>query len=339
MMNEVVLCTPSCQIASRSHMENPSRNKTTISVTVVICTYNRADSLGRTLVSVAACDTPPTLDWEVLIVDNNSTDGTRELVTEFCSRPPHRFRYVFERQQGLSHARNAGIREAQGEIVVFTDDDVTVEKSWLRNLVAPLADPEWAGAGGRIEPVWTSMCPDWLSPNEPYALGPLVMFDRGPTSRELREAPFGANMAFRKWVFERHGGFRADLGNRPGSEIRNDDSEFGARILAAGERLRYEPAAIVYHPVAENRLQRSYFLMWWFDKGRGDVRQYGRDVQGRYCAAGVPLYLFRNLAVWTVRWLTAISPRRRFFNKLKVWKKMGEIWESYALASQSQEVQ
>ena len=263
-----------------------------------------------------------------------SEDDLRQIVEEFSQRYPGRFKYTLEKEQGLCPARNTGIRCAQGEIVVFTDDDVTVEPTWLQNVALGFADPQWAGIGGKIVPLWSCARPRWLSLDEPYASGPLVMFDRGPTARELTEAPFGANMAFRQSVFEKHGGFRTDLGNRPGSEIRNDDSEFGARILAAGERLWYEPSAVVYHPVPEKRLQRNYFLAWWFDKGRGDIRQYGRP-NTRYRAAGIPIYLFRNLAVWTVRWALAMQPRRRFFNKLKVWKKLGEIRECYVQSKQA----
>lgn len=162
--------------------------------------------------------------------------------------------------------------------------------------------------------------------NERYGLAPFAMFDRGQTPCELAEPPFGANMAFRKSIFEKYGGFRTDLGPRPGSEIRNEDTEFGARILAAGERLRYEPGAVVYHPVSQERLRKEYFLAWWFGKGRADVRQFG--VRGsRWCCFGVPLFLFRKLVVWTIRWIVAIDPQLRFSNKTKIWGTLGKIIE------------
>lgn len=298
-------------------------------ITVVLCTYNRSESLASALNSAAALALPESVEWEILVVDNNSSDRTREVVGDFCGRYPDRFRYLFEPQQGLSQARNAGIREARGGMIAFMDDDATVEPTWLQNLTAALHNGQWAGVGGRIFPVWTCSRPRWLSLEAWYALGPLVMFDRGPDASELAEPPFGANMAFRKTMFEKYGGFRTDLGNRPGSEIRNDDSEFGARLLAAGERLRYEPSAVVYHPVPENRLQKKYFLAWWFDKGRADIRQFGIRPGTKYSAAGIPLYLFRNVAARTLEWVVAIDPSRRFSHKLKVWTKAGEILECY----------
>src|ERR1035438_1397841 len=99
-------------------------------VTVVMGPYNRWESLGKELGSGAAAQTPDPVDWEVLVVDNNSKDRTRAVTNEFCHRHPGRFRYIFEPQQGLSNARNAGIREARGEGIAFMDDDETVGPGW-----------------------------------------------------------------------------------------------------------------------------------------------------------------------------------------------------------------
>ena len=95
------------------------------------------------------CSDPDCVDWEVLVVNNNSTDKTEEIVREYCRVHP-RFKYVFESRQGLSHARNAGIAKATGDILAFTDDDVLAEQDWLWNLTSSLGDGHWDGAGGRI---------------------------------------------------------------------------------------------------------------------------------------------------------------------------------------------
>ena len=121
-------------------------------ISVILCTYNRCESLTRALESVAASQMPDSVDWEILVVDNNSKDRTRAVTSEFCLRHPGRVRYLFEAQQGLSNARNAGIHEARSEIIAFTDDDVTVEPTWLHNLTASLHDGLWAGAGGEYAP-------------------------------------------------------------------------------------------------------------------------------------------------------------------------------------------
>lgn len=298
-------------------------------ITIILCTYNRCESLQSALNSVAASVLPQSVEWEVLVVDNNSTDQTRKVVQEFCNRSPHRFRYLFESQQGKSHALNSGIREARGNILAFMDDDVTVHPSWLQSLTAPLRSDEWAGAGGRIVPAWTFSPPRWLFADSYHAAGPLVGFHPSPNAGRLKEAPIGTNMAFRKKMFEKYGYFRTDLGPRPGSEIRNEDTEFGDRLLNGGERLRYEPSALVFHPVTSDRINKKYFLKWWFNKGEANIRQFGIRPGTKYYFGGIPLFLFRNLVVWTFKWMVAIQPARRFSSKLSVWTKLGEIAECY----------
>jgi glucosyl-dolichyl phosphate glucuronosyltransferase len=302
-----------------------------MNITVIVCTYNRCHSLAKALASAAALRVPESAEWEVLVVDNNSRDQTCEVVKEFCNRYPGRFRYLFEPQPGKSYALNSGIREARGTVLAFMDDDVTVEPTWLVNLTATLHSGEWEGAGGRILPEKNFSPPRWLSltgARGRYALAPLALFDVGEEPGQLAEPPFGTNMAFRKEMFEKHGSFRTDLGPRPGSEIRNEDTEFGARLLAEGERIRYEPSAVVYHAVSEDRVQKKYYLDWWFDKGRADIRQFGISPNA-WCVFGIPLYLFRRLSVWTLRWMVTLNLPRRFHSKLAVWTKAGEIVECY----------
>jgi glycosyltransferase involved in cell wall biosynthesis len=298
-------------------------------ITVILCTYNRGEDLANALNSVAASTLPESTEWEVLVVDNNSTDHTRNVVEGFCLRFPGRFRYRFEPQQGKSHALNAGIREARGEVLAFMDDDVTVEPTWLHNLTAALRDGEWVGSGGRILPERTFQIPRWLSVKGRYALAPLALFDLGPQCGALDEPPFGTNMAFRKKMFDKYGGFRTDLGPRPGNEIRNEDTEFGRRLLIAGERLRYEPSAVVYHPVSHSRIQKRYFLAWWFDKARADIRESGLSPDTKWSVLGIPLNLFPRLALWTLRWVVSVDPSLRFSNKVKAWGGAGQIVECF----------
>ena len=284
---------------------------------------------------------PDSVEWEVLVVDNNSRDQTRAVVEEFCRQHPGRFRYLFEAQQGLSQARNSGIRAARGEILAFLDDDVTVEPTWLQNLTASLQDSEWAGAGGRILPERGFSPPRWLSIDGPYAMGGvLALFDRGGKAGELDWAPFGTNMAFRKSMFEKYGGFRTDLGRCGDQLMSGEDTEFGRRLVSAKERLRYEPSAVVYHPVPENRLRKEYFLAWYFGFGRSLVREAGRGPD----IWGIPRPYFSilkkgstALAPLMLRWMLALKPQKKFFYKVLVWRTAGEIVEMYRLARQPDE--
>lgn len=321
----------------RGPLQTGSRTKpgeerqSSMNISVILCTFNRCCLLPAALESVAASSVPPGIKWEVLVVDNNSTDETREVVEAFSRRHPGRFRYLFEPHPGKSYALNAGIASATGDALAFMDDDVTVVPEWLWSLVAPLTEGGFAGTGGRIKPRWaTTELPNWL-PNEGWsATGPLVSFDRGDEGHPLEESPFGTNMAYLRRAFEQYGGFRVDLGPCPYNEIRNEDSEFARRLLRAGERLYYVPSAVVYHPVTEDRLTKKYFLTWWFDKGRSQIRESGVPQDEGWLIRGIPLIMFRRLARWTVQWSITLNPRRRFECKLRAWTSLGIISECHS---------
>lgn len=304
-------------------------------ISLILCTYNRCEMLSRALDSVLACQLPDSFQWELLVVDNNSSDRTREIVESYSSRFRDRIRYIFEARQGKSNALNRGVLEARGEILAFMDDDVQVDPQWLYKISAPLQDGSWAGVGGRIIPPKDFSPPSWLPVEGPFSLGGiLAFFDLGESPHELMEPPFGTNMAFRKETFAKHGGFRVDLGPCPGTEIRGEDTEFGRRILRAGERLWYEPAAIVRHAVPENRLEKKYFLRFLYDHGRALIREKGENA---------PVGIFRPHHLTLLRialrrsprrileWLFALDEQERFSCKCMVWMtfgQMAEIWNS-----------
>jgi glucosyl-dolichyl phosphate glucuronosyltransferase len=306
-------------------------------ISVILCTHNRCQLLAQALESVAASTLPESVEWEVLVMDNNSNDQTHEVVEDFCRRYPGRFRYLFERRQGKSYALNTAIVESTGDVLVFLDDDVIVEPSWLQNLTAPLSSGEWVGSGGRILPKWTCSTPPWLPPQGWYLTGPLALFDLNASSGPLTEPPFGTNMAFRKEMFEKYGNFRTDLGRCGKGLISNEDTEFGRRLLAAGEPLRYQPSAVVHHPVTENRVTKKYYLKWWFEKGRADIRELGIPGDAKWFIFGVPLQSFRRLIRWTLQWMVTVNSRLRFEQKLKVWLNAGMIVECYRLSPSSKQ--
>jgi glucosyl-dolichyl phosphate glucuronosyltransferase len=318
-----------CSI-QRSAVEKIADPRPSLNISLIICTFNRGERLAKTLANIAVQTFSSPTTWEVLVVDNNSTDQTRSVVEDYYRRLPAIFRYLFESQPGKSHALNKGIKEARGNILAFTDDDVMVESTWLQNLTLNLKTGEWSGSGGRVLPAKDFSQPPWLSSMGGYAQGPLALFDPPANGFNLANAPFGNNMAYRREMFEKYGVFRTDLGPRPSSQIRGEDTEFGDRLMAAGEKIRYEPTAVAYHDVGENRAQQQYFLNWWFDKARAEIRQYGVD-SGAFCCSGVPLFLVRRLVVWTFRWMVTLTPAERFTCKIKVWRTTGEILECHRL--------
>jgi glycosyltransferase involved in cell wall biosynthesis len=295
-------------------------------ISVVLCTYNRAESLRRTLCSLSAMRVPANLRWEVLVVDNNSSDHTRDVTEMAGGHLP--CRYLFEDRQGKSFALNTAIPQARGEIVAFTDDDVTIDQDWLTALWRAVTQLDCAGVGGCIRPVWNCLKPPWYSDSEPYRImaGVVVDYDLGNVSQEISKPPFGANMAFRKDVFKKHGVFRTDLGPTGRRLMRGEDTEFCQRIIDSGENIVYVPDAIVYHPVDEKRLQKRYFQSWYYEYGRMIVR---RDPPATETVRwfGVPRYILRELAGAALTWATAFEPKKRFFHKLECYQRFGQIAE------------
>ena len=253
----------------------------------------------------------------------------RRSLEDFCHRYPGRFRYLFEPRQGKSNALNSGIRAARGEILVFTDDDVTVEPTWLESLTAPLHDTQWAGSGGRVLPEPGFSPPPWLAIDGPLnQLGALcAYFEPADLSGQLDRPPIGANMAFRREMFLSYGDFRTDLGPRPDSELRHEDTEFGRRLMAGGERLCYVPSAIVYHEIHQSRVQKKFFLSWWFGMGRGFIRE-----TGRIPSTAKILRTAARIALRTLKCIFGVSPQRRFYSKCWLWYEAGTMVEIYRQA-------
>lgn len=265
-------------------------------ISVVICTYNRCDSLRQTLETVCALNVPPSLSWELLVVDNNSTDATPEVCRQFLSRLP--VRYLFERRQGLSAARNCGIREALGDLIVFTDDDVDVHADWLLELWrASENHPDAFYLGGKIVPEWQASPPAWLRDNATGLLrGLCVSCDHGPVSHYLgdgEEAFYGANMAFRKKVFLKGVNFREELGRNAMSALCGEETALINELRRQGMRGFYVATAMVYHRTPKSRMTERYMRKWFKGLGVTAVRtgEY-EDTKRKWL--GAPGYLWRQ---------------------------------------------
>ena len=187
---------------------------------------------------------------------------------------PNRLENYQTDSKKLTWAVNAGIRETRGDLIAFTDDDVGVDADWARALVTALDAPEYVGAGGRIVADCEAAVPRWMRLDGPARLMHVGSFDVGPAPAPLRVPPFGANMAFRRDVFERHGLFRTDLGPGPGRYLPGQDTEFGSRLLRAGARLAWVPGAIVRHRVRPDAMTQRYVTSWSL-RPRTDVDPHG----------------------------------------------------------------
>lgn len=300
-------------------------------ISVVICTYNRAGSLDRTLESLGQMTVPEDLDWELIIVDNRSVDGTKELVQEFLQRGNLPLRYVFEEQQGQSYARNTGILAATGEIIVFTDDDVTVDSNWLASTKKAFDKHECRVLGGRIVDTWPCSRPAWYQEDGPFATAKaIVRWDLGENVCKADVGPYGANMAFKREIFTKYGLFRTDLGRVANCLTAGEDIEFIDRLRNGGEEPLYIPDAVVFHPVTDERTRKGYFQRWCFDGARSQVRLEGPYKNG-VCYFGIPRYCFRALFERFVMYFFAVEPKRRFFHKLEMYRLAGRMVESRRL--------
>jgi|HubBroStandDraft_6_1064221.scaffolds.fasta_scaffold00141_13 glycosyltransferase involved in cell wall biosynthesis len=298
-------------------------------ISVVLPTYNRAASLRATLETFAGLAVPSGISWELLVVDNNSTDETRAVIERAAGKARFCVRYVFERRQGRSFALNAGIAEARGEVIVFTDDDVLLHRDWLSNLKQTFERFDCAAVAGRVVPMWNQPKPDWLEMEGQFAV---VHYELGDEFREIREPPLGANSAFRRDVFQRHGLFRLDLGVSGSKHtITCDDTEFGERLIRAGEKIMYSPNAIVYHPVDPKRTTKKYFLTWYYYNGRSLTRTAGSPNEGIFYF-GVPRWLYRELLSNAAKWFFCLDGMRRFHYRLRTYRSVGNIVESHQLS-------
>ena len=258
-------------------------------ITVVICTYNRAQSLRTTLESVTDLDRSANFSWEVIVVDNNSNDQTRDVVFSFINDRKIDLVYHFEGQQGHSFARNAGVRRARGRIVAFTDDDVVVDRHWLNHISEAFQNQDVAVVGGPILPIWPAPPPCWLTEN---LHGNLALLDYGNEDMFLdHDALWGANLAIRRAALEAHGMFDTSLGRTSGKLTCGEETDLISKIRRSGGRLRYCAGARVFHRIGAERVKKRYFRRWRKDNGELAGIRFAGPVSRS--VLGIPLYIIR----------------------------------------------
>ena len=284
---------------------------------MVVPSYNRRDSLLRTLESLTRQTFDPT-DFEVVVVDNNSSDGTAQAVARYADRRNGHLRCLREAAQGAAHARNRGIRETSSPIVAFLDDDVEADANWLEKMLSGLADSRAAAVGGRTEPVWDGALPDWWLPEYEK------VFARnwGDARRTVVEFPFfySLNFAVRREVLAAVGAFDPRLGPKGHRHVVGEDADLCRRIHQTGGSLYYLPDAVVYHHVESERLTRNFFRRRFYYSGMTHLTE--RQIEGR--SLELP-YQVKALATGLVRWLSARSKSERFRHELELWYRAGNL--------------
>jgi len=235
-------------------------------VTVTIQTYNRCGLLAETLESLRSLRGPAAVEYEILVVDNNSTDGTAQVLEKYGRLLAPRLRSVFEPQQGLSHARNRALREAQGQIVSFLDDDVLVDPDWLSAVVGAFERYQADVVGGKSYLIYRSRRPSWLSEHYEFFLSRLDYGDRAIVG--VDQDLYGLNFSVRRGTILRAGGFDPSLGRCGSVSLRSgEESDLLRRVRALGGVVVYEPRAVVGHIIAGDRLRMKWFLRRAFAAG------------------------------------------------------------------------
>jgi glycosyltransferase involved in cell wall biosynthesis len=286
------------------------------SASIIICTYNRASSLVETLETITQMDVPEGVEWEVLVVDNNSTDDTREAVARFIQAGHKDIRYLFEAKQGKAYALNHAIHNAHGEILAFTDDDALVGRQWLQLILDTFSELKPDCVGGKVVPVWLDQRPDWLTDR---LLNVLAMLDLGESVHALDgkkgEMLYGVNFAFKKDFFVKHGLFNTELCSRGAG---NEDHELFQRLQRSGGRAIYHPGIVVRHKVFPERMRKPYFRRWHYLVGRDRAKLVTNTSFRVFGIEGYMIRHFLALLGKYVRALFALDREQIFYYELKV---------------------
>lgn len=228
---------------------------------IIICTYNRVSYLKETIESILSHFADKT-NYELLIIDNNSTDNTAQVVKEFLHIPL--VRYVLETNQGLSHARNRGIKEASNEILVFLDDDIDIEPNYLDVCDKVYNDPNVHIVGGKVLPYNTNV-PEWL-PNQYYYI---VSIFNPSDSPFYTDKLMGANYSMRREAALKIGWYNIELGRKGANLMGGEEVDYLDRARRLDYTILYEPKLVVYHKI-ENKLTKKYVYDYSFNLGKSE---------------------------------------------------------------------
>ncbi len=285
-------------------------------IEIIICTYNRCEELKDVLKSLLCLNGKDEMDHRITIVDNNSSDNTKGVVREFQKISDQKIHYIFEPEQGQAAARNRGIKETDGDVIAFIDDDAIASKNWLKVIYKKFLNSDIDCLTGKVIPLWSCKIPRWYHPR---MRGVIVDVDRGDDTFVLKKLMPAVNMAVRRFVFEEYGGFRLDRG---------EDTEFSCRVVKAGCKILYCPEMLVYHKIIPYRVTKKYFIQWFFTGGgiRYIVdKEYGPPLRRAF---NVPLWMYREFFRDIVGWLNglfACKIKQRFLHEVQLFLFLGYV--------------
>lgn len=255
-------------------------------LSIVISTFNRALQLEQLLEDLsyqfAAISAEESAGVEVLLVDNNSYDNTKEVAYQYTESTVIPLKYYVEEKPGVSAARNFAVKQAKGQMVCFLDDDLTLDEDWLQEalkIAEDCSNREIGVYGGRVIPLWQERLPEWLSYEAPYGVDQKVFSGHSygdeesfyPVEGDLGRAnfPTGTNIFIRREIFDNCGDFRCDLGPDATQEALglHEDEEFFDYLSALKVPMLYVPQCSVFHPVGPEQMNKQFIRRWYFKSG------------------------------------------------------------------------
>jgi glycosyltransferase involved in cell wall biosynthesis len=282
-------------------------------ISVIISTRDRAEQLQACLEALVSQKGLAPRAYEVIVVDNGSSDHTAQVVEAIRQRSAQ-VRRLYEERPGLSIARNAGVRQAEGQIVCFTDDDAIPCPDYVAEILSSFDDPLVACVGGKVIASWPDGAPpDWFCPRYANVVAQ-TSFGQTPRRMKKGEFPFGCNIALRKQVFQSLGGFDENLGKKGQNNIWGEEIDLCLKLQAQGLRFFYNSRAIVSHVVGRNRATKHYFVESIFGKGVTEGHQKLAH-RGRTVFAAYLLLKAGRLAATSLYYLAArplLSDAARF---------------------------
>ena len=278
-------------------------------------------------------------DFELLVVDNGSTDNSLSVITTKLASAPFKWRIVQESTPGVNSARNTGLREAAGDFLIFVDSDLRFHTGWLiAYLEAEAHHPEIEAFAGRVQVgLVEGTIPDWLDLTGPWKRSCIVVqadFGKDPAIFPLVAGygPVGPNMAFRRSIFERAGIFDIQFGLRPGSLVAGAEAEFFDRLSRLDVSFAWVPGAAVDHPLKRQQISRRYFLNRLHGIGRVASRiAWMREVPAKRLF-GLTLYRIPELFHTIFTWLHALlwsDPRQAFYYRGQASILLGYLHEDF----------
>ena len=299
-------------------------------LSVIVPTFNRASSCVLAAQSVLAQDTR--VPHEVIIVDNNSTDDTRQRIQALRRQAPQRLRYVFEGKQGLSAARNAGIATARGNIIAWLDDDALARPGWLDALAETYrTHPDAWCVGGKIVLALPEVLPRWF--NHSFLLtSQLGLLDLGDATIERRypDFVFGGNFSVRRDALDRVGPFDTRLGLAGAWRVESEEADLCWRIQQTGGAVYYCGRAIVAHVVPAARITKRYFRRRAYWAGRTWRLLHRTDIwdlRPRDLARAALRVVRGMIESWVSP--RRVDRRRGFENELKLWQCAGYQYQAF----------